>query len=72
MMIALAVVRAQMGKNETFVFTYKGNPVEWANNTAWRNALKRADIKDFRWHDYVTLGRAGTFRMVHLFMYYRS
>lgn len=48
---ALAVVRAQIGKNETFVFTYKGNPVEWANNTAWRNALKRADIKDFRWHD---------------------
>jgi hypothetical protein len=34
-----------------FVFTYRGEPIPWANNTAWKAALKRAGIEDFRWHD---------------------
>lgn len=48
---AIAVLRSQLGKNEQYVFTYKGEPVEWANTKAWRNALKRAGIEDFRFHD---------------------
>ncbi|MDF1931681.1 tyrosine-type recombinase/integrase [Legionella pneumophila] len=33
------------------MFTYNGNPVSRCNNHAWLKALKRARIKDFRWHD---------------------
>ena len=48
---AMAVLRSQMGKHETHVFTYKGEPVTRANNHAWRKALQRAGIENFRWHD---------------------
>ena len=33
------------------VFTYAGKPIANANTPAWKNALKRAAIEDFRWHD---------------------
>ena len=33
------------------VFTYEGKPVRYVNTKAWRNALKRAGIAEFRWHD---------------------
>ncbi|SJM94964.1 tyrosine-type recombinase/integrase [Crenothrix polyspora] len=45
------IIKEQFGKHETYVFTYKGNPVTRANNNAWEKALKRAGIEDFRWHD---------------------
>jgi integrase len=48
---SLGVLRRQIGKHHHFVFTYKGNPVGRANSKAWRNALKRSGIKNFRWHD---------------------
>ena len=48
---ALAVVRAQLGKHPDYVFTYKGRHIETAGVRAWRNALARAGIDDFRWHD---------------------
>jgi integrase len=48
---AIAVIRSQMGNHQEYVFTYKGHPVTGCNNTAWKSAIKRAGIKDFRWHD---------------------
>ncbi len=49
---ALAVIRAQIGQHRDYVFTYKGNPIVGQQSTAaWRKALKRAGIEDFRWHD---------------------
>ena len=48
---AMQVVREQRGKHPTRVFTYKGQPIKQANKRAWYNALKRAGIEDFRWHD---------------------
>jgi integrase len=48
---ALAVLQRQLGKHPEKVFTYAGKPLGWANTRAWRNALKRAGIENFRWHD---------------------
>lgn len=49
---AVVTLRKQVGKHLEFVFAYKGQPIATApNNTAWRAALKRAGIEDFRWHD---------------------
>lgn len=48
---ALDVVLAQLGEHSRHVFTYQGRPVARANNHAWRKALRRAGIEDFRFHD---------------------
>ena len=48
---ALAVLQRQLGKHPVRVFTYAGKPIANANTLAWRNALTRAGIEDFRWHD---------------------
>lgn len=48
---ALDVLARQIGKHQARVFTYKGKPVIQVNTKAWYQALKRAGIEDFRWHD---------------------
>lgn len=48
---ALAVLRRQIGKHPDKVFTYAGKPLGRAKTKAWRNALKRVGIDNFRWHD---------------------
>jgi hypothetical protein len=39
------------GDHPTNVFTYEGKSIVQVNTKAWRNALERAGIHDFRWHD---------------------
>ena len=49
--IAIEILQRQIGKHDTSVFTYEGKPFKAANTRAWRLALERAGIKNFRWHD---------------------
>lgn len=49
--VALAVLNRQVDAHPSRVFTYRGAPIVWANTRAWRQALKRAGIENFRWHD---------------------
>lgn len=48
---AVVVLREQIGKHPDYVFSYRGKPVTQVNTKAWRQALKRAGIENFRWHD---------------------
>lgn len=49
--LANEVLRRQLGKHSERVFTYARKPMDNANTKAWRNALKRTGIENFRWHD---------------------
>ena len=48
---ALALLESLKGQHSTHVFSYKGQPLLRVNTRAWRDALKRAGIANFRWHD---------------------
>lgn len=49
---AMLVLRRQQGKHAVYVFSYRGHaPVTGVNGQPWREAVKRAGIKNFRWHD---------------------
>jgi integrase len=48
---AIQALKGELGKHSERVFTYKGKPLDNLNTRAWRNALKRAGISDFRFHD---------------------
>lgn len=48
---AVLCLRKQVDKHKTAVFTFEGNPVKRTNGRAWRKALIRAGIDNFRWHD---------------------
>jgi integrase len=49
--IALEVLHHRKGIAPEFVFTYNGKPVDRTSTKAWKNALQRAGIENFRWHD---------------------
>ena len=46
-----ALIRKQIGKHPTHVFSFQGKPITQVSTKAWYQALKRAGIEDFRWHD---------------------
>lgn len=48
---AIGVLLRQKDKHPQRVFTFKGKPIANANTRSWREALVRAGIEDFRWHD---------------------
>jgi integrase len=49
---ARAVLRAQLGKHDTYVFAdHKGRAPVGSVKTAWLKAVKRAGLEGFRWHD---------------------
>lgn len=49
--MAMEVLLRRQGEHLTHVFTYEGRPVTQVNTKAWRAALARAGIDNFRWHD---------------------
>lgn len=55
---AKAVIEQRRGKHPTFVFAYKEQPITRMNNTAWKNARKKAGLDHLRVHDLKhTFGR---------------
>ena len=48
---AAIVIREQLGKHPTHVFSYWGKPGRKINTKAWRKTLVKVGITDFRWHD---------------------
>lgn len=49
---SIIVLEEQLGKHERFCFTYEGKPIVRSHcNTAWYNAIKKAGLEDFRFHD---------------------
>jgi integrase len=48
---AMRVLALQTGRHPQFVFALKGESIVQVNTAAWKKALKRAGIDNFRWHD---------------------
>jgi integrase len=49
---AVGVLEAEKGKHARYCFTYRGNPILWGVcNTGWLEAVKKAGLVDFRFHD---------------------
>lgn len=55
---AKAVIEEVRGIHKEYVFSFNGHPITRMNNTAWRNARKKANLSDLRVHDLKhTFGR---------------
>jgi len=55
---AKAVIEACRGEHAQFVFSYRGKPVKFINNSAWQKARKEAALPQVRVHDLKhTFGR---------------
>ncbi len=48
---ALNVLQVCLGQHERYVFSYRGKPIRQVNTKAWRAAVMKAGLKNFRWHD---------------------
>jgi integrase len=48
---AVAIIRGRIGQHLTHVFSFRGKPALQVSTKAWHQALARAGIEDFRWHD---------------------
>ncbi|MFO2970996.1 site-specific integrase [Legionella pneumophila serogroup 10] len=48
---AMSVLSARKGIHPIFVFTYQDKRINRCSTRAWTNALERAEIENFRWHD---------------------
>ena len=48
---ARQIVDRQRGKHRKYVFTYRGNPIQRMNNSAWRGARTRTGLPHLRVHD---------------------
>lgn len=48
---AVLILLRQVGKHPTRVFSFRGKPIRQVSTKAWYQALKRAGIENFRWHD---------------------
>lgn len=56
--VAKSVIEDVRGRHPKDVFTYRHNPLTKMNNTAWKNARKRAELPQVRVHDLKhTFGR---------------
>jgi integrase len=53
---ALLALRSVQGEHGKWCFTYQGKRME-AIGSAWKRALARAEIHDFRFHDAAHLGK---------------
>lgn len=48
---AIAILKEWRGRDPKWVFVWRGEPMAKCSTKAWYDALERAGIKDFRWHD---------------------
>src|SRR3990167_1653816 len=48
---AMEVLQRRAGRHPEHVFTFGSKPIEQVSTRAWRKALLRSGIKNFRWHD---------------------
>ena len=56
--VAASIVESVRGEHATHVFSFRGKPAERINNSGWKAAKRRADLKDVRVHDLKhTFGR---------------